>query len=61
MSKRINIYATVAKVQTDAKRHLLTLDIDPDYWDKTAELVELTGRDVSVDVWADSGMVEDEQ
>ena len=58
--QKIGIYAKVAKVQSDAKKHVLTLDVDPDFWDKTPELVEICGRDVQVDVWCGDGALSDD-
>lgn len=53
MARRIRFYGYVAKVQSDAKKHVLTLEIDPDFWEKTPELVEIVGEGASVDVWPD--------
>lgn len=51
MARSIGFYGYVAKVQSDAKKHVLTVEIDPDFWDRTPELVEVTGSGCKVDLW----------
>lgn len=51
MAKAIHIYGTLAKVQGDAKKHVITIELDPDFWDKTPELVEIVGEDVMADIY----------
>lgn len=51
MARQIHVYGTLTKVQVDSKKHVVTFDIDPDFWEKTSELVELTGEDMMVDFW----------
>lgn len=50
MARAIHIYGVLAKVQGDAKKHTIMIEIDPEFWDRTPELVEIAGDEITADI-----------